>query len=248
MTAPSTGPHTRRRRRIALRTLALVLALAGVGTMLYPTWVTHRSVTAMHAEVAAWQTRVASASDDDLAALIEAMRAYNAELAQTAQVGLRDPFSYEQPGFDLSPYGIDDDVVGRLRIARLDLDAPVVLGGSAANLDRGVALLGQTSLPVGGGNNNVVLAGHRAPGMLWDVEQLTVGDIVEVTNARDTLTYRVVETEIITPDAIDRVLIQPGRDLITLVTCHPLRENYQRYVVRAERVGDPDRGQVVAAD
>lgn len=31
------------------------------------------------------------------------------------------------------------------------------------------------------------------------------------------------------------LLIQPGRDLLTLVTCHPLGSNRQRYVVYCER-------------
>lgn len=207
--------------------------------MLYPTWTTHQWVGAMHGEVSAWQQRSAQHTPDERDLLIAAMREHNKGLARTSQAGLKDPFSYEQPGFDLLPYGIEDDVVARIRIPRLDLDAPVVLGGSAENLARGTALLGQTSLPVGGKNTNVVIAGHRTPGMLWDVEQLSMGDTIEVTNVRDTLTYRIVETEIITPDAIDRVLIQPGRDLVTLVTCHPLRRNYQRYVVRAERVEEP---------
>ena len=34
------------------------------------------------------------------------------------------------------------------------------------------------------------------------------------------------------------MLIQPGRDLLTLTTCHPYTQNTQRYLVIAER--DPD--------
>ena len=46
------------------------------------------------------------------------------------------------------------------------------------------------------------------------------------------------ELKIIDPADISSVLIQPGRDLLTLSTCHPYTQNYQRYLVIAER--DPD--------
>ena len=54
-------------------------------------------------------------------------------------------------------------------------------------------------------------------------------------NFRETLTYTVAETRIIEPTDIGELLIQDGRDLVTLVTCHPLGSNAQRYVVYCER-------------
>lgn len=229
--------QVKKRKKVrAAHIIALILAVAGVGTLLYPTWLTHRLVAAMDVEVTNWQERTAEHGSSELDGLIAAMHEHNLQLAQSAQSGLKDPFSYEQPGFDLSAYGIAEDVVGRLKVSRLGLDAPIVLGGSADNLARGIALLGQTSLPVGGENTNVVLAGHRTPGMLWDVEDLQIGDTIEVSNVRDTLVYRIIETKVIVPSAIEEVLIQPEKDLITILTCHPLRKNYQRYLVRAERV------------
>ena len=94
---------------------------------------------------------------------------------------------------------------------------------------------------MGGPNTNCVLAAHRgyyrAP-MLREVERLQIGDAVRVENFRETLEYRVVETRIIQPDDVQALLIQDGRDLLTLVTCHPLGSNAQRYVVYCERTGD----------
>lgn len=49
----------------------------------------------------------------------------------------------------------------------------------------------------------------------------------------------VLNLSIGTPNAneeTEEVLIQEGRDLVTLITCHPYRHNYQRYVVYCERV------------
>ena len=45
------------------------------------------------------------------------------------------------------------------------------------------------------------------------------------------------EVKIIDPDDIDEILIQPGRELLTLVTCHPYASGgLYRYVVYCERV------------
>ena len=106
---------------------------------------------------------------------------------------------------------------------------------------QGGALLGQTSMPLGGENTNTVIAAHRGyygAEMLRNVQQIQIGDKITMTTPWDTLVYRVCELKIIQPDDINAVLIQPGRDLLTLTTCHPYTQNTQRYLVIAER--DPD--------
>ena len=59
----------------------------------------------------------------------------------------RQPFAYETPAFDLTGYGLPDDVIAALWIPRLDLQLPVYLGANAANMARGGALLGQDLPP-----------------------------------------------------------------------------------------------------
>lgn len=61
--------------------------------------------------------------------------------------------------------------------------------------------------------------------------------IQEVTNLWETLTYRVCEIKIIDPHDVTEILIQPERELLTLLTCHPYASGgRQRYVVYCERV------------
>ena len=60
--------------------------------------------------------------------------------------------------------------------------------------------------------------------------------MVTVTNLWETLTYTVVDIQIIQPDQVDKIKIQPGRDLLTLITCHPYASGgWQRLVVYCER-------------
>ena len=62
-----------------------------------------------------------------------------------------------------------------------------------------------------------------------------VGDEVIITNLWDTTTYEVVEIKIIMPNEVEKILIQPGRELVTLMTCHPYASGgRQRYLVICE--------------
>lgn len=102
--------------------------------------------------------------------------------------------------------------------------------------------MGQTSMPIGGINTNSVIAGHRgyngSPYFKY-IENVQLGDYIYVTNPWGTLTYQAVEISIINPYDSDAVKIQEGKDMVTLLTCHPYASAGQyRYLVFCERVED----------
>ena len=173
------------------------------------------------------------------AQLWDDMVTYNENLWNEKQVNLVDPWSYEQPSFKLGDYGIPDEVFGAIEIPALNLSMPVYLGASEEHLAAGAAQLSHTSLPIGGSNTNCVIAGHRG----WRgadyfryITELKVGDNVILTNLWETLTYTVVETEIIAPNDMESILIQEDKDMLTLITCHPYASGgKQRYVIYCER-------------
>ena len=174
--------------------------------------------------------------------LLAAMREYNERIYAEGQSGLVDAWSYEAPSFDLTEYGIEDDVIGVLSVPSINLQMPIYLGATYGHMAAGAAHLSQTSLPIGGVNTNCVIAGHRgwsgAPYFL-NMDKVEVGDTVTVTNLWETLTYQVCEIRVIEPNDIDAVLIQPGRDMLTLITCHPYASGGKyRLVVYCERAAD----------
>ena len=172
--------------------------------------------------------------------LLSAMQAYNAAIYKNGQAGLADPWAYTTEVFDLSAYGLKDDAIAVLEIPRMELREPVYLGASAEHLNTGIAQLSISSMPIGGENTNCVLAGHRGwNGALFfrHIDYLGVGDEIMLTNLWKTLTYQVCEIKIIQPYQAEEILIQPGRDLLTLITCHPYGSGGKyRYVVLCERV------------
>ena len=151
-----------------------------------------------------------------------AMEAYNLRIFEEGQAGFNSVDAYETPTFILADYGLEDEVFGVISIPSLDVEMPIYLGASAENLALGAAHLSQTSLPIGGANTNCVIAGHRGwrgGAYFRDIPRLKAGELVEITNLWETLTYQVNEVKTIYPQSSTALLIQPGRDLLTLMTC-----------------------------
>jgi sortase A len=153
-----------------------------------------------------------------------AMEAHNRFLYETGQESLSDPWSYQQEVFDLSQYGLEGEAVAVIQIGQLDIELPVFLGATSDHMNRGAAQLSQTSMPIGGVNTNCVIAGHCG----WNgaiffryLSNLEVGDEIVLTNLWEELHYTVADMKIINPTDVDKILIQEGRDLLTLLTCHP---------------------------
>ena len=171
--------------------------------------------------------------------LWHAMNMYNESIWNNKQAGLSDPWSYTQPSFTLGDFGLEDEIFGVITIPALDLEMPIYLGATNSHLAAGAAQLSQTSIPIGGNNTNSVIAGHRGysgASYFRYVPDLKIGDKVIITNLWEELTYVVVDTDIIAPNEVEKVLIQEGRDMITLITCHPYASGgKQRFVIYCER-------------
>lgn len=235
-----------RKRTAAL----LLLALIGLAMILAPRITGWRQAGQLAQAVDTFRQRqedpaVATVAEDSASEepvypeLREAMERYNRALWEQRQAGLVDAWSYQAAVIDLTEYGIEGETVGILSIPSIDVEMPLYLGCTWEHMAQGFAQLSQTSLPVGGENTNCVVAGHRgwngAPYMR-DADRLEIGDMVYLTNLWETLEYQIVEIAVIEPNEIDKILIRPGRDLLTLLTCTPYGVGSHRLILIAERV------------
>ena len=176
---------------------------------------------------------------DPLAWIVEEMHQYNRMLYETNQSGLISLESTEEVDYSVVENGgFSEEMLGFITIPRMNIELPIFAGSSHGHMLRGAAHLTQSSLPVGGINTNSVITAHRglsSARMFRDIQHLQVGDRIYVTNFYEKLVYVMFEYRIIEPDDINAVKIIPGRDILTLMSCHPYRINTQRILVFAER-------------
>ncbi|MDY2668644.1 class C sortase [Schaalia hyovaginalis] len=230
--------------------VASVLLLLGTGLLIYPSAASWKAQWDQSHLIATYTDRVdrAKPTKDEQLAMA---RRYNAALASGAVLGENERIpsgtgSFPQ-GTDLeriAPYAQelnagDDGFMARLRIEKIDVDLPVYHGTSDETLLKGAGHLEGTSLPVGGTSTRSVISAHRGMAsatMFTNLDKVTIGDTFTIEVFGEVLTYRVISTKVVEPDASEEVLVEEGRDLVTLITCTPLGINTHRILVTGERV------------
>lgn len=136
-------------------------------------------------------------------------------------------------------------VMGRLTIPVIEVDLPIYHGTSDDVLQRGVGHLYGTSLPVGGIGSHAALSAHS--GMLdkrmFDrLGELEVGDHFFINVLGEELAYQVISSEVYTPEeGVEKIVREPGEDLVTLITCTPYGINTHRLLVTGTRVEGPSK-------
>ena len=217
--------------------LAALLTVVGICVMLWPVFTGHKLQADTDAAVQSFLEE--RKPEQQYPELLAALQEYNRQLYAEKQCNLTDLEACEESAADLTTYGIEDEIIGVLEIPAMELTMPVYLGASDTHLAAGAAVLGNTSAPIGGGNTNSVIAGHRGwrgADYFRHIDKLAVGDTVKLTNLWEPLTYTVADIQIIQPHEVEKIKIQPSRDLMTLITCHPYASGgRQRYVVYCER-------------
>ena len=218
--------------------LAMLLAVAGICVMLWPIFTGYKLQTDTDAAVQSFLEE--RKPEQQYSELLADLQAYNQRIYAEKQSGLVDLEACEVPAADLTAYGVEDEIIGVLEIPAMKLTMPVYLGASDEHLAAGAAVLGNTSAPIGGDSTNCVIAGHRGwrgADYFRHIDRLQVGDTVTLTNLWETLTYTVADIQIIQPHEVDKIKIQQGCDLLTLLTCHPYASGgRERYVVYCEKL------------
>jgi sortase A len=137
------------------------------------------------------------------------------------------------------PAAPGDSLVGRLYIPKFAKEWVVVNGVLPDNIKYAPGHYPDTAMPGQVGNFSV--AGHRIPKIFWRINELKTGDVIGVETRDSWYIYKVYGQEIVKPDAVqvvEPVPDQPGvkatKALLTLTTCNPKGNNYQRLIVHAQ--------------
>lgn len=212
-----------------------LLAFLGAGLILYPTAAQAVNEDQMRS-YARTVEQAARLTEEEAHRAIEEARSVNERLAARGAPVIGTQGAAPEGYWEWS-HG-EDGVVASVEIPALDLELPVRLGTSDEVLARGVGHIPGTSLPVGGPSTNCVLAGHtsyRDARLFSDIGELGIGEEVTLRCCGLVMRYEVVDSFVIEPDDVGALAIEPGRDLLTLLTCYPPEVNTQRLIVVCER-------------
>lgn len=144
----------------------------------------------------------------------------------------------------------NDGIMGAISIPEIDVNLPVYHTTDDAVLNAGIGHLEGSSLPVRGAGTHAILYGHRGiPGstLFIRLNEVKEGDIFYLEMLGEKLAYQVDHIQILQPDDNSYCVIEPGRDLVTLVTCTPFGINNKRLVITATRTQVPPENQEKAS-
>src|SRR5262249_39158896 len=105
----------------------------------------------------------------------------------------------------------------RLQIPRIKLDAVVLEGATSAQLGKGPGHLEETAIP--GEAGNAVIRAHRDP-FFRHIFELTEGDEIIVHRGGESLRFHVTGKKIVEPNDLSVLEPTPNAQL-TLITCYP---------------------------
>lgn len=125
------------------------------------------------------------------------------------------------------------ELVCLLRIPKISLEEAVREGDSRDVLSSALCHLEDTSYP--GDKGNCCISGHRnyTFGKYFNrLEEVTIGDVIELETYDKIYKYQVYETLVVTPDDV-KVLDSANAKTLTLITCTPIFVGTHRFIVKA---------------
>jgi LPXTG-site transpeptidase (sortase) family protein len=128
--------------------------------------------------------------------------------------------------------------IARLYMPRLGKHWVVVEGVSQKDIAYAPGHYPKSAQP--GQVGNFAIAGHRSPAIFWDLDKMRTGDVVVVETRTMYYLYRVTQQIIVKPTSVAVVAPVPGKPgatpttaMLTVTTCNPKWDNYERLVIHA---------------
>ena len=228
--------------------LLVFLFMLGVGLLVYPSFADYWNSFTQSRAIATYAQTVAQYDAEEYARLWNEALEYNRELSEEGVVWIPDEERSEKYYSTLDVGG--NGSMGYIEIPKINVSLPVYHGISERVLQTAIGHLDGTSLPVGSEfsqgydqdadfGSHCVVSGHRglpSAKLFSELDKIVVGDTFYLNVLDQTLTYVVDQIRIVLPTDVSDLIIEPGKDYCTLVTCTPYGINTHRMLVRGHRV------------
>lgn len=211
-----------------MRKLSYLLIILGLIVLIAPKWFEWRAdveQAKLLRETESAQT--ASLSEDIPANLAESYSEVSRILEEEP-----DEEALADSTNDLAEVG---DSIATIEIEKIDLKLPVLEGATKKNMKNAAAHMSETA-PLGG-NGNAAIAAHRArtEGRLFNrLNEVEIGDKIEIRTATETYNYTVYQKKVVKPTDVSVLNGSDSDQILTLITCHPLKNPTHRLIVQAK--------------
>ena len=216
--------------------ILIVILVAGLSLLLYPTVSDWWNSKVSSYAVTKYQQQLASIDEEQYNELWQAAADYNQSLAK--RVNRFKLTSEQQMKYDSLLNIGGDGMMGYIEVPSQKIMLPIYHGTDEVTLQTAIGHLDWTSLPTGGVSTHCVLSGHRglpSARLFTDLDKVRLGDVIVLHILDEVLTYEVDQILIVFPEEAEELMIQDGKDLLTLVTCTPYGVNTHRLLVRGHR-------------
>ena len=226
-------------RRKAIFVICPLFTMLAIGVILYPLIANYLSEKNRSLIETQYTEAIKQMDTSALDAARAAASAYNETLLTVPDKPFtKDALIKASESYDTLLNVREDGIMGYVEIPVIGVNLPIYHGTKESTLDRGVGHLLGSSLPVGGTGSHCVLTGHSGLAgqkMFSDLNLIKAGDVFFLRVLGQTLAYRVTDIYTVLPEDTDKLTIDTGRDLCTLVTCTPYGVNSHRLLLRGER-------------
>ena len=223
----------------------MIICVAGLSLLLYPSFSNYWNSKHSTRAISHYVESIGNLEREEYQRIWQNAVDYNNELCKRENPYLLSDELREkyESLLDVSGTG----VMGYIEISKLGISLPVYHGTAESVLQIAIGHLDWTSLPVGGESAHCVLSGHRglpSAKLFTDLDKLREGDIFTFSILNETLTYEVDQIRIVEPIDVKDLVIENGKDYVTLVTCTPYGINTHRLLVRGHRVENQNANNV----
>lgn len=221
----------------------ILIFIAGLSLLLYPyisnEWNTYRQSQL----IAEYDDAIKEIKDEiNYSKEWESAHAYNASLLPSIlpdsfAIAAADGEPAEEYMAELNLLG--DGMMGMVEIPKINIEIPIYHTTSEEVLQIAAGHLEGSSLPVGGKDTHAVISAHRglpSSSLFTDLDRLEIGDHFLIHVLDKTLYYQVDQILEVEPQDTEALRVEPGRDLVTLLTCTPYGVNSHRLLVRGFQV------------
>ena len=232
-------------RKSLIKILVVILFLSGLSLLAYPFAANEWNSYRQEQLIDNYQSEIGQMEEEgtiDYRAEEERAHAYNEALLPSIL-----PDSFAVAAADAEPEReymaclnlAGDGIMGTVDIPGIEIELPVFHTTSEEVLLQGAGHLEGSSLPVGGTSTHAVISAHRglpSAALFTDLDKLEEGELFFLHVLDRTLCYEVDQISVVDPEDTEKLSVEEGKDLVTLLTCTPYGVNSHRLLVRGHRI------------